>query len=266
MRIKIQLKYQGVSDLPVNYNYFLSSAIYNLLGFGKPEFANFLHDKGYNIEGKKYKLFTFAFRFDKYKIKNDRITLESPNVTLLVSSPLIDDFLGGIILGSFKKKELKLKVKDKLETFLIHQIEQLPLPNFKNEMKLILLNPLVLSTHEKREGYNGQYFLRFYDDAQIINNVFNGNLTNKYFAVKGNKYTGEGVKFQWDMNYIKNAVAKGKRITKRTVIFAGKNKIDIIGNLAPFTLKGDPELIKIGYEAGFGEKNSMGFGMAKNVI
>jgi CRISPR-associated endoribonuclease Cas6 len=33
--------------------------------------------------------------------------------------------------------------------------------------------------------------------------------------------------------------------------------------MAPFTLKGDTELMKIGYEAGYGEKNSMGFGMAK---
>ena|GEM_PF-6212384 len=33
--------------------------------------------------------------------------------------------------------------------------------------------------------------------------------------------------------------------------------------LAPFTARGPVELLQIGYEAGFGEKGSMGFGMAE---
>jgi len=32
-----------------------------------------------------------------------------------------------------------------------------------------------------------------------------------------------------------------------------------------FWVEGDPELIRIGYEAGFGERNAQGFGMVKLV-
>ncbi len=33
--------------------------------------------------------------------------------------------------------------------------------------------------------------------------------------------------------------------------------------MSPFEVAGSPELIEIGYAAGFGEKGSMGFGMVK---
>jgi CRISPR-associated endoribonuclease Cas6 len=37
----------------------------------------------------------------------------------------------------------------------------------------------------------------------------------------------------------------------------------IKGTLAPFRLRAPRELMEVGYECGFGEKNSMGFGMVK---
>jgi CRISPR-associated endoribonuclease Cas6 len=57
---------------------------------------------------------------------------------------------------------------------------------------------------------------------------------------------------------------KHRRVTKKiTINENGRFPIDVIGIQAPFTIEGDPELIKVGYECGFGEKNSMGFGMAE---
>ena len=54
MRIKLKLKSDS-SSLTCNYNYPLSAAIYKLLNFGSNEFAAFLHDKGYRLNGKVYK-------------------------------------------------------------------------------------------------------------------------------------------------------------------------------------------------------------------
>jgi CRISPR-associated endoribonuclease Cas6 len=34
---------------------------------------------------------------------------------------------------------------------------------------------------------------------------------------------------------------------------------------APFTITADPQLIQLGYECGFGENNSAGFGMVEVV-
>jgi CRISPR-associated endoribonuclease Cas6 len=62
-----------------------------------------------------------------------------------------------------------------------------------------------------------------------------------------------------DEDYVKR---KNGKITKN-INFKGTN---IIGFMAPFEVTGSPELIEVGYEAGFGEKGSMGFGMVKEIV
>ena len=52
---------------------------------------------------------------------------------------------------------------------------------------------------------------------------------------------------------------KSGKITKKINF---KNT-EIIGFMAPFEVTGNPELIEIGYEAGFGEKGSIGCGMVR---
>ena len=54
------------------------------------------------------------------------------------------------------------------------------------------------------------------------------------------------------------------KIQKLITLKEGKSdETKIKGTLAPFTIRAPRELIEIGYECGFGEKNSMGFGMVK---
>ena len=62
-----------------------------------------------------------------------------------------------------------------------------------------------------------------------------------------------------DEDYMKR---RNGKITKN-INFKGTN---IIGFMAPFEVVGKPELIEMGYEAGFGEKGSMGFGMVKESV
>jgi CRISPR-associated endoribonuclease Cas6 len=63
----------------------------------------------------------------------------------------------------------------------------------------------------------------------------------------------------WDRAYLDEAARRGRRASVLTDI----RGIKVRGWLAPFTIEGSPELIEIGYEAGFGARNSMGFGMAE---
>ena len=70
MRLKINLQANNSAFLTSAYQYPLSAAIYKLLKFGSPEFSAFLHSKGYRLEGKTYKLFTFALRFKRINFVN----------------------------------------------------------------------------------------------------------------------------------------------------------------------------------------------------
>jgi len=67
LRIRVLLNSLSSKSLTVNYNYPLSSAIYNLLRLGSSEFSAFLHDIGFPLNDRKYKLFTFAFGTSRLK-------------------------------------------------------------------------------------------------------------------------------------------------------------------------------------------------------
>ncbi len=266
MRLRLLLRHIGAQNLTANYNYPLSAAIYSLLKFGSPEFSSFLHDIGYRMNGKTYKLFSFALRFDRFKIVNQNIKLIEPTVNLIITSPLIEDFIQNFVIGTFEQQRIELFESGVKSIFEIEQVESLPPITFNGKTKFILLSPLILSTKETRNGKLQQQYYRYNSSIEEINRVLNNNLINKYELIENKIYEGNGVKLEWDSNYISRMTEKGKRLTKKvTIQKANTPKIELIGNQLPFTLAGDSELIRTGYDCGFGEKNSMGFGLAEVV-
>ena len=261
MRLAIKLKGIINSIVPVNYNYPLASAIYNLLHFGSPEFTGYLHDSGYVYENKTYKLFTFAFKFENAVIQNSSFKLLSPNAALYISSPMIDTFIQNFVMGTFEDQTIAINSETISARFHISSIESLPEIQINNRMKFFLLSPLVLSTKKIHNGRLKQYYLRP-GDTDEINRVLTQNLLNKYKLIYKNDTDDNEVLLEWDKDYIKSR----DRITKKVSICKyGIPPVEIIGNQAPFTITGDPKLIKTGYECGFGEKNSMGFGMVSTI-
>lgn len=59
MQLLIELQKIDQFILPVNYNYLLQSMIYNLLK-NKEDLSAQLHERGYQLEDKHFKLFTFS--------------------------------------------------------------------------------------------------------------------------------------------------------------------------------------------------------------
>jgi CRISPR-associated endoribonuclease Cas6 len=264
MRLKIKLNAKDSDSISLNYNYSLSAAIYKLLKLGSEEFASFLHEIGYKSNKKTYKLFTFALKFESTVLTGNRLQLKSPVAYLYISSPLIEDFIKNFIIGTFEQQTIEIYSGFTKTKFIINQAEITPPPVFHDEMNFTLITPMVLSINKIINGTAVQYYFRYDDDIDEMNRVFKKNLTNKYEAITNSIYNGEGVKFKWDEDYIDKALRKGKRLSKKVSITKDiKNPIDVVGIFCPFNTNGDPELIKVGYECGFGEKNSMGFGMAE---
>jgi CRISPR-associated endoribonuclease Cas6 len=52
----------------------------------------------------------------------------------------------------------------------------------------------------------------------------------------------------------------------KTVRSIDYKETKIFAYLAPFTVEGDVELIRVGYECGFGDGNSKGLGMVESMI
>jgi CRISPR-associated endoribonuclease Cas6 len=260
MRVKLGLCAVEGREIPINYYYYLSSAIYGMLEKSSPEFSKFLHNEGYIAENKKYKLFTFALKFADMKPANDTILLNDRHITLFISFPDFNTFLENLVTGTIKSSSIYLGRTH----FLIEDFDTCPEPDFTSNMKFTLLSPMVLSAAEVMGEKMKPHYLRHYEDINEQNRILTQNLRNKYLLVNNNANAGE-VKLEWDMEYISAMEQKGKRLTK--LIKIPKNGIDIYikGNLIPFRIEGDAGLIKTGYECGFGDNNAMGFGMAQAI-
>jgi len=250
--------------IAVDHNYLVGAAIYKFLQLGSPRFASFLHDIGFNLNGKSYKLFSFALHFGKIKFQEQTIRLLSSNCDLFISSPLIDEFIQNFVIGSLYSQKIVLSDGSIKTTFNITQLDSLPDVSFQPISKFKLLSPLVLSTHKEDKEKPSQYFLRYNDDPEKINKCFNQNLKNKFKLLHSQDYSGEDLILKWDESYINKKLSENKRLTKKiSIAKPGILPVEIIANEVPFELSGSTELMKVGYECGYGEKNSMGFGMGQ---
>ncbi|MBN2571399.1 MAG: CRISPR-associated endoribonuclease Cas6 [Ignavibacteriales bacterium] len=259
MRLKLQLNTPENSIIDFNYHYSLSAAIYKRLRFGSAEFSSFLHDIGFVLKGKNYKLFTFALKFRGKSVNGKYLNFVDNNIILYISSPLIDSFIKNFVSGSFTENSIIINSNGIETTFNITQIESLPQPTFTNNMKFKMLSPLIVSTKQD----NGlPYYFKFNDDINEINRILNINLRNKYETINNKNANDKEIKIQWDEEYLKR-IRRPEDVT-RLISIKPKHKPECKyrANFLPFNISGDTSLIATGYECGFGEKNSMGFGMA----
>jgi CRISPR-associated endoribonuclease Cas6 len=260
MRLKFKLRSVSKS-IKANFYYHLSAAIYDFLRMGSPEFAEFLHNKGYRLEsGKNYKLFSFGVEFSRIKVVRDTFYFDDPYVTLYVSSPKAEEFLITFVTGTLNKSVFKVGTIDRYTTFIIEEIAGMYEPEFTESMDFRLLAPMVISKPVEYNRKQSTHFLRP-EEEDDASRILTQNLLNKHHLITGEDISNEAlVKISWDKEYIK----KRERVTKKITINPNSpGATDVIGILAPFNITGDPRLIKAGYDCGFGNKNSMGFGLAK---
>ena len=249
MRIKITCDIGEGIRLPINYNYFLTGTIYGFLSESDPEYAHFLHQDGYEVEDRRFKLFTFSQLIAKRReIQGDQIHFRSP-LTWCVSSSqqlFLENFAAALMgTGILQVERHRLRVQD---------VEVLRQPRFGPQMTFRCLSPITMSTkRERTDRLVAHYCLP--DDPQF-SELVRQNLIRKYEAVYQHPPREKSFAMTFDQAYIDK---RQGRVT-RLVDFKGTK---IRGVLSPFHVIGAPELIHIGYECGFGDKNSMGFGMVE---
>lgn len=251
IRLMFQAKDQRAS-IPLNYNYAVSSLIYKTIAESSPEFAQKLHEKGFMVGEKTFKLFTFSRIETKdafVDFKSKRIFLNNPFIKLQVSSP-IPEFLQNFVFGTFTQKSFRIDNSE----FSLDSAETLDEPEITEEMNFRALSPITESIrNEKNETV---YLLPKDDWSEVITR----NLQRKYEALYGKILPDAKIEWKWDTYYF--ADERKQKKAEKLIDIKG---IKVRGWLAPFSVKGDRELVKLGYETGFGNKNSQGFGMAEMV-
>ncbi len=133
MRLRITLQLEREENIPLNYQYYLSSAVYRFLETADADYARFLHQTGYAApvssssslsstvpstttaaRPRHFKLFTFSHLWSaRSRIQGDQLYLIPGPVTWQVASP-VEEFLRAFASGLLAEGTLQIASKDLL--------------------------------------------------------------------------------------------------------------------------------------------------------
>ncbi len=261
MRIKISLMpLDDPASLPLDH-YPLAALIYRSVSIVAPEYAAFLHEQGYQQDAANaraaFKFFVFSKPYlpDTLldKGRDEHVWFRGGRVTWQVASPE-EGFIAALVNGLVTQQVVTIGDQKSVTRFVVTQIEEILPPVFSGQMRFTTLSPLTASISEP--GNKEKQFLRA-DDPRFDSHVCN-NLCHKFRIWTGEGCEVDGLRFEFDWNYIERR--GGVQRVSRLESYKGTK---IKSWQAPFTVTAPPELLQLGWECGFGEGNSKGFGMVQ---
>lgn len=257
MRIRISLQpFEYPAAMTANHHP-LASFIYETVAVAAPTLAGWLHDSGVMLgdSDRRFKFFVFGIpELPRYRFAGGDKVFDYGVMHWQISSP-ISEFIEAFIAGLTTQRTVSIG-RTQFEVVGIEIIEP---PMFTEEMRLIALSPLMVA--KTASGIDGRreskYFLRASDED--FGQLVVANLLEKYRALFGTDAPDQDLRFEFDWEYIEaNGGPESRKVTR---LVQYKN-LQIKGVLAPFYISGDPDLIRLGWECGFGSGNSQGFGLA----
>jgi CRISPR-associated endoribonuclease Cas6 len=245
MRLKITLLSNKNIVLEPGYGYQLHSLIYNLLDKVS---ANLLHDKGFELKNRFFKLFTFSEILETYNHDKEQNLFFFPNqVNFYISSP-VDWILEQIAKNGIMKEGITLgNNKTQISAMQVLPKQQIT----ANKIKIKALTPIeVHSTLEKKDGSKKTYY---YSPAE---NEFS-QLINENLRKKWEVYHKQPCLYNIRISPVNIRHCKEKiRKFKGTVIK---------GYQGHYFLEGDAPLLELAFDTGLGSRNSAGFGMIEMI-
>lgn len=245
MRVELMIRRKDKKPLvvPQHYNHTIQGFIYNSID---KDLARFLHDEGYRVDSRVFKLFTFSNLYGKFKVDRQRATLSFDGGVKLTISSSIGFFIKSIANHMILRDDLYISGQD----VEVASVEFMDFDDIGDTEVLAFISPVVAySTMLKADGRKYTCFHSPGDPD--YDKIISENLRKKYRAIYDEE-PPEG-----DVNIIAISPMK-QRMTKY------KNFI-IKGCTGVVKMTGPKELISVGLDCGFGSKSSQGFGCAKKV-
>ncbi|WP_054840889.1 CRISPR-associated endoribonuclease Cas6 [Thermococcus peptonophilus] len=238
MRIEIKLRPAEVGTiLPFNYNYEVFSQLLEKIYLVSPP------ELGKEVESSGVDYFTFSRIMVRKRelIPEAGIRVLSDDVSLYVSSHSTDVIHA--IAEGFLDDPL-LKIKDAV--FIADDVKVLKEPELKGPVLFSTLSPILVRTVKFVNGRMKVWDL--YPDDEMFFDKLRKIMLMRYSSIYGEM--PEDKEFKIDVLKFKPV-----RILVKDTYYRS--------SLMVFKYSGSPELARLGYEAGFGEKTRYGFGMVK---
>jgi len=238
MRLTLNFFSEKNLKLPISHNEIIQGFIYRHLN---KTLSNFLHNHGFTFEKRRFKLFTFSRLIGKIRIKEDTFEI-TPPFKLVVSSPH-EEILRSLAENLVKPSETKIGHN----TVYIESINVHFIPQISEEAKIKMLSPVTIySTLKKADGGKKTYY--YNPSEKEFSQLIKENILKKYSAIYKKKPDSE------------DFIIKPVRVSKKDEKIVRYKNFIIKGWMGIYSIKGNPELIKLAYDAGIGSKNSQGFG------
>lgn len=253
MRFKIRLKLQPEvmgRELPINYQYPLQGVIYHLMEKADAQFSAWLHENGFKLNGKRFKLFTYSnlivpkFGIDK---ERERLIIYSDEVILYVSF-LPEQSTQKFVQGLFQQQSFQVADRVSGVQFLVKEIQVMTPLTYSSNMVFNTLSPICISLRNER----GHMDYLSPEDPRYELGILSG-LLDRYNTIYGYPFSG-GAHCQIQLlSKPKSSLVSIKSGTPQAT--------KVRGYRYQFKINLPEELMQIAYESGLGEKGSMGFGM-----
>lgn len=258
MRFELMLSCRGRDRrLPINYQYPVSSWLYQVLDRSDTDFARFLHDEGYLHEGRRFRLFCFGdLDARPFRREGDRLRLLGPSARLVMSFALpqaAQHFLQGMLA----QQALRLADRHSGVDFLIESVRMLPEPVFTGaDVVWQTASPVVVSRPNARG--HADYLA---PDAPDYAERLYANLMSKYQA---HTTAGGGhlpPPLPYDPALFDLEVLSAPRSRLVTIAAGTPRETQVRGFHYRLRLRCAPDWQAFIWRAGLGEKGSQGFGL-----
>lgn len=249
--------------LPFSYQYELSSWMYHRIHASDHEFAQWLHDHGY--DGKSHKRFKF-FNFSRlqiphggYRTEGDWLYIQAETISLRVSF-LADQAAQHLILGMFNDQNFRLGDRQSHLDLHVQSVEVVPFALQQDSAVFHTLSPVVISQPQSdAQGKLRHQYLSPLDEGYA--DYFIQNLVHKYEIARAHQLVDaidiipENIVFKCLTEPRSHLITIKANETEKTT--------KIRGFSFDFQLDAPKKLLEMGVLAGFGAENAMGFGAVR---
>jgi CRISPR-associated endoribonuclease Cas6 len=226
--------------LPYSYPYHLASALYQSLAQVVPKYAKELHNRS------TFKFFTFSWlQFPRRIATPKGLQIFSRQSRFFITSP-DEQLFRALMQGLLETSSITLDGHN----FDVQGIGVLPREFIRPGDWFSTLSPILLrifvDPHQKGGEREGPKVWDILPDDPRFKEQLNKNLVRKFKAFYG--YIPQGELTIREIRRIRN-----KRVAIRDTWHRASHLLMQLG--------GNQELLQFGYDCGFGERNSLGFGM-----
>lgn len=242
MKLTIDFKSDHPVNLPADYNHLIQSCIYHSIGASS---SAFLHDGGFAVGGRTFKLFCFSQLMGnaKFNVKTRRL-IYGRKVRLVVVSPL------KTFMEDLKKnfsRQPAIRIGSNLLT--VENMEICEETVAGDSVVIQTLSPVTMYT--TREKLNGAKYTKYYEPLNAgYDELMSENLKKKYQAATQAPLA----------KFLEQEIVQIEPVYEGRLHVLRYKGFIIKGYMGALRLSGPKELLQTALDCGLGGKNAQGFG------